>query len=259
MYTWRLYIDESGDHTYKKLDDLNSRYLGITGVLIKKKRYDEKIQPDLEQLKRSIFRYDPDNPPILVRSLIRGRKQWFYLLQDQSLNSKWETGLLAYLHNMVGYAQVFTVVMDKKQHLQQYPLQTFDPYTYSLVVLLNRVRGFLQLKREQADVLAESRGHVEDKQIQLAYELLLKRGPNKPQFGKSADYQSVFPHAELLIRKKYQNIAGLQIADVLAHDQKLLTITEAKKPLSQKLGAFGQQINNAAGKMVNSYGRYMLE
>jgi len=259
VHTWRLYIDESGDHTYKKLDDLSSRYLGITGVLIKKTIYDEKIQPELEQLKRSIFRYDPDNPPILVRSLIRGRKQWFYVLQDQALNSKWEQGLLDYLQSLVGYAHVFTVVMDKKQHLQQYPLQTFDPYTYSLVVLLNRVKGFLRLKSEHADVLAESRGHVEDKQIQLAYELLLKKGPNKPQFGNASEYQAVFPNADLIIRKKYQNIAGLQIADVLAHDQKLLTIQEAKKPLIQKIGLFGQQINTAAGKMVNRYGRYMLE
>jgi hypothetical protein len=259
VISWRLYIDESGDHTYKKVDDLTRRYLGITGILIKKETYDSTIRPELEQLKRSIFRYDPDDPPILVRSFIRSRKHWFYVLQDESLNHKWEQGLLDYLRSLVAYAQVFTVVMDKKQHLQQYPFQTFDPYSYSLVVLLNRVRGFLRIKGEQADVLAESRGGVEDDQIRHAYKSLIEKGPNKPQFGKATEYQAVFPNHELMIRKKYQNIAGLQIADVLAHGQKLLAIQEAGKQLPRPISAFGQQINKEVNKMVNSYGRYMLE
>ena len=39
---WRLYIDESGDHTYKHLDDPDKRYLGVTGVLFDKLRYDTR-------------------------------------------------------------------------------------------------------------------------------------------------------------------------------------------------------------------------
>lgn len=259
MLPWRLYIDESGDHAYKKLDNPDKRYLGLTGVLIDKKRYDSTIQIDLEQLKRSIFRYDPDNPPILVRSFIRGRKHWFYVLQDPSLNLKWEQGLLSFLNSLVGYAQVFTVVMDKKRHLEQYPFETFDPYVYCLVVLLNRVRGYLKIKQGQADVVAESRGHKEDRQIQAVYKTLLTKGPNKPLYGKASEYRAVFPNEELTVIEKYRNVAGLQIADVLAHGQKLLTIQEAKKPLPRQISTFGKQINDVANKMVNDYGRYMLE
>ena len=258
MISWRLYIDESGDHTYKKVDDLDKRYLGLTGVLIDKTRYDNNIQLDLEQLKRSIFRYDPDDPPILVRSLIRGRKRWFYVLQDTSLNSKWEQSILSYLNNLIGYAQIFTVVMDKKQHLGKYPFETFDPYLYCLIVLLNRVRGYLQIKKGQADVLAESRGHNEDNKIKTVYSTLLNKGPNKPTYGKASEYRAVFPKYDLMVKRKDQNIAGLQIADVLAHGQKLLTILENNKPLPRPISAFGSQINNVANKMVNDYGRYML-
>ena len=32
---YRLYIDESGDHGYSKLDDPNERYLGLTATIFK--------------------------------------------------------------------------------------------------------------------------------------------------------------------------------------------------------------------------------
>lgn len=206
MTTWRLYIDESGDHSYKRVADLDKRYLGITGALIMKDEYRAKAKPNLEQLKHSIFRYDPDDPPILVRSLIRGRKRWFYVLQDQSLNTKWEYGLLSYLSSLRSYTYIYTVVIDKQKHLSDHPFETFDAYIYSLSVLLNRVRGLLQQIKagEQADVLAESRGSTEDKQIQLAYTTLLTKGPNKSAFGAASEYRAAFPNPELMIRKKHQ-------------------------------------------------------
>jgi hypothetical protein len=262
VITWRLYIDESGHHSYKEVADLDKRYLGITGVLMMKDKYRAEAKPNLEQLKDSIFRYDPDDPPILVRSLIRGRKKWFYVLQDQLLNTKWEHGLLSYLSSLKGYTYFYTVVIDKQKHVAEYPFQTFDAYVYSLSVLLNRVRGLLQQIRggEQADVLAESRGATEDSQIQLAYATLLTKGPNKSQFGTAVEYRAAFPNPELMIRKKYQNIAGLQIADILANEQKLLTIKEDGKPLPRPISSFGQQINKAIARMVIlPYGRYMLE
>lgn len=94
MHEWRLYIDESGDHTYKRIDDIDRRYLGLTGVLIRKRYYDNHVQPNLEVLKRELFRYDPDNPPILVRREIIHRRKWFYVLQDGALNEQWEGSLL---------------------------------------------------------------------------------------------------------------------------------------------------------------------
>jgi hypothetical protein len=157
MHEWRLYIDESGDHTYKHVDNPDVRYLGLTGVLIRKKFYDEHVQPDLEALKRRFFRYDPDNPPILVRSDIKHRKRWFYVLQDKALNERWEEELLSFISGLVSYAKVFTVVMDKKKHLEDYPHRTFDPYVYSLAVLLNRVRGFL-VKKGSKQILLPNLG-----------------------------------------------------------------------------------------------------
>jgi hypothetical protein len=257
MHEWRLYIDESGDHTYKHIDDIDRRYLGLTGVLIRKSYYDNHIQPDLEVLKRELFRYDPDEPPILVRSLIIHRKRWFYVLQDKALNEKWEKSLLNFVSGLKNNAQVFTVVMDKKKHLNDYPRQTFDPYVYSLAVLLNRVRGFLVGKGEHADIIAESRGKVEDHQIKEAYVKLITEGS---YFGKDgAYYRQAYPEKELVVKPKHTNVAGLQLADVFAFGQKVQTILKSNKPFPRPLGDFDKQLADVVDKLVNRYGRYFLE
>lgn len=255
MVKYRFYIDESGDHTYKHLNNPDTQYLGLTGILIDRIYYQTHAQPELEALKQRIFKYDPDNPPILVRSLIKHRKQWFYVLQDKDLNNKWETELLTYMSDLTSHAKVYTVVIDKKQHLKNYPLHTFDPYAYSLHVLLNRVRGLLVKQGEQADVMAEARGGVEDKQLAQAYRDLRKEGSH---YGDGEYYCKAYPEDELIIRRKDTNVAGLQIADVMAYGQKVRTLLNYKKPFPRSLGKFDIKLNKIVEKMVNQYGSYLL-
>lgn len=256
MTKWRIYIDESGDHTYKRIDSLDARYLGLTGVLVKKDYYDKHIQPELEELKRRIFKYDPDDPPILVRSMIKNRKSWFYVLQDEELNKQWEEEIIDFIQELKRHMQVFTVVIDKKRHLKNYPIQTFDPYAYSLHVLLNRIKGFLLQKSEKADVLVECRGKVEDQQIMKAYIELRAEGS---YYGDAADYKKVYPVEQLILKRKDTNVAGLQLADIIAYGQKVRTVLEHDKPFTRPLSEFTKRLNRAVDPMVNQYGRYLLE
>lgn len=177
------------------------------------------------------------------------------MLQDRNLNNRWEAQLLEFIDSLVPYTQVFTVVIDKKKHLEDYPFQTFDPYIYSLTVLLNRVRGYMYANGGKADVLAESRGKVEDEQIQRAYKSLLQNGSH---FGDGPYYRNYFPVAEMIIKKKDQNVAGLQIADLFAYAQRVLTIQENQKPFPRPPSEFTQKLNSKVNRMVNRYGRYML-
>jgi hypothetical protein len=254
MRHWRLYIDESGDHRYRQLDDLDSRYLGLTGVLIAKRYYDAGIPERLEALKKRHFRYDPDRPPVLVRSHIRGRKYAFGVLRESGRNDAWEADILNLFQGL--RTQIFTVVMDKKAHLENYPLQTFDAYAYSLAVLLWRVRGYLQFSVGDVDVLAEARGKREDAGIQRTYELLRSRGVT--EWGTPEGYSQAFPDEAIIFRKKEHNVAGLQLADLVAFGQKVLTVTEAEKPLARPPSDFTNRMNAAIQSKVNRYGRYML-
>ena len=252
--SYRLYIDESGDHAYKRVADLSRRYLGITGVLIDKAYYAEFVQPELERLKRKLFRYDPDIPPVLVRSHIVKKKSHFGVLRDPKVNQEWEESLLELMHAIK--VQIFTVVIDKQVHLQRYPVNTWNPYTYGLDVLLSRIRGFLALQGSSADVMLESRGSVEDGQVRAAYEKMWAEGA---KMCTAEEFRSAFPEGRLLFRKKEHNIAGLQIADLAAAEQKLRTLTENGKPVFREPGPFGNRLNEALEPKINRYGRYLLE
>ncbi len=251
--TYRLYIDESGDHAYKHVTDLSRRYLGITGVLIKKAHYDD-VQPQLERLKRKFFKYDADMPPVLVRSQIVKRKSHFGVLREPRVNQEWEESLLDFLRDI--RMQVFTVVIDKQVHLERYPVNPWNPYTYGLDVLLSRVKGFLALQGSSADVMPESRGSVEDGQVLAAYMKMRAKGT---KLCTAEEFRAAFPEERLLFRKKDHNVAGLQIADLAAAEQKLKTLIENGKPVFREPGPFGNRVNEALGPKVNKYGRYLLE
>jgi len=50
----------------------------------------------------------------------------------------------------------------------------------------------------------------------------------------------------------------LQLADLIAADQKLLTIEKAKALLPHPIGPFGQRLNDVLWSKVNEYGHYFL-
>lgn len=254
MQTHRIYIDESGDHTYKNVSNLATRYLALTAVVVVKSHYDVAIHPALEALKRKHFSYDPDNPVILHRSDIIKQRRWFGVLQDPVRRQAWANDIIAFIQSL--QAQLFTVVIDKDVHKQNFPQDAFDPYDYALAVLLWRIRGYLHLQSSQADVLAEARGKAEDRQLQSAYHKLRTAGGGS--YGAAADYRQVYPDADLIIRRKDQNVAGIQIADLLAAGQKIDIAIREGAPVAVAPRPFTQQLNAAAGHMINQYGRYFL-
>jgi hypothetical protein len=252
---YRIYIDESGDHTYKRVRDLSRRYLGLTGVVIRKSRYDPAIPAELEQIKRGFFAYDADMPPILTRKDIIKRRGLFRVLLDPAENRRWENTLLDFFRDTLR-AQIFTVVIDKEEHQRRYPVDTWNPYAYSLAVLLRRIRGWLRLAGATADIMPEARGDKEDNQLLAAYVDLRTNGSS---WGSGDEYREVFPEGRLLFRRKDQNVAGLQIADLVVAEQKALTIQESGRLLHRAIGPFGRRLNDALATKVNQYGRYFLK
>jgi hypothetical protein len=255
MEAYRLYIDETGDHRYKQLDKLESRYLGLTGVLFNREYYNTTVPQALESLKKQFFTYDPDKPPILVRSEIVYRKHAFGVLVNKETNERWEAALLELFKGL--QAQIFTVVIDKKVHIENYPLETFDAYIYSLAVLLWRVRGYLHLHGWQGDIMAEARGKVEDAKIQRAFDYVRQNGFTN--YGTPEGYCQAFPDPKLKFGTKIHNIAGLQLADLIAYGQKVKTLLDRNRPYHKPPSPFTIMLNDLIEPKVNQYGRYLLE
>ena len=139
-------------------------------------------------------------------------------------------------------AQIFTVVIDKKEHQERHSEDTWNPYDYTFGVLLNRVRGWLNLRGATADIMPEARGPTEDNQLQSALVRLHVEGLN---MATGEDYKQAFPDEDLKFSKKEHNVAGHQIADLISADQKMLTVQEYEKPLAYPTGPFGLKINRA--------------
>jgi len=228
-----LYVDESGDHTYKNLEDINRRYLGLTGIAIESEYYRNEFQPKLEALKQSIFPHSPDEPLVLHRDDIINKRSSFGVLRNSGINKQWETSISLFVKE----AQfcLFTVIIDKKTHRESYGNAAFHPYHYCLTVLLERYRGYLKSIGGIGDVLAESRGGKEDMSLKAEYQKVWKDGT---YYISAPEFQKYLTSKELKVKSKLNNIAGLQLVDLLAHPSKAhILISKGIMPVVASFGA----------------------
>ncbi len=72
----RLYIDESGDHTFHLADNDNHRHLGLLGIWFDTGLPYKAFAQALNDLKADIFGWHPDDPPIcpLRREVVAERR-----------------------------------------------------------------------------------------------------------------------------------------------------------------------------------------
>ncbi|MGC9455311.1 MAG: DUF3800 domain-containing protein [Phycisphaerae bacterium] len=215
-----MYIDESGDHSYKLLDDPSHRYLALLGVWFRQGNDYNAFTADLQSFKDSIFGPRPDKPVILHRSDIINRKGPFGILRHPDIRERFDSGLLAVVAR--ARFKMVCVIIDKKCHLDTYD-SPFHPYHYCLAAMLDRYSGWLHFKSAHGDVMAESRGKEEDLQLKAAYRTVYESGTL--MFGHK-HHQRALTSKEIKIRPKIANIPGLQLADILAHPVKQACLSE---------------------------------
>jgi hypothetical protein len=246
---YRLYIDESGDHTYKLLDDPSHRHLALLGVWFRQVDHYVAFADDLERFKRDIFGARPD-PVILHRSDIINRKGPFGVLCDESIRSRFNTGLVEVIAR--ASFKMIVVIIDKKGHRDRYA-SPFHPYHYCLAGMLDRYSGWLNYKNAIGDVMAESRGKEEDLQLKQAYRRVYESG-------------TLLTSKDIKIQPKAANIAGLQLADILAHPVKQACLVE-KGSIPNPGDGFGRQMcevvkdkfnHNEFRGVVQGYGKVFL-
>ncbi|HVQ36687.1 MAG TPA: hypothetical protein VMS31_04095 [Pyrinomonadaceae bacterium] len=95
---YRLYIDESGDHTYKKLDDIGHRDLALLGVWFRQREDYLSFVHDLQQFKDTLFGERPDSPVILHRTDIINRRGAIGILCDEEKRKRFDDGRITLKH-----------------------------------------------------------------------------------------------------------------------------------------------------------------
>lgn len=208
---YRLYLDESGDHVFKHLDDPSHRYLCLLGCWFRNPDY-MVFHQTLEELKRVHLPHHPDNPPILHREDIINRRGHFTHLQDPVKAQAFDDALLEIIR--VAQFRVVAVVIDKLALRQKHGDTAAHPYHLAMGFMLQRYCGYLNHVNRTGDVLAESRGGREDRLLMDSYARIHAQGV---WVSSAATFQRALTSKQLKVKNKSANIAGLQLADLLGH------------------------------------------
>jgi len=232
---YRLYVDESGDHTFNLLHEPAHRYLGLLGVWFREPDDYAKFAEGLESFKREFFGARPDDPVILHRSDIINRKRAFGRLCDSDLRAKFDAALIKLVAD--ASFRMVCVVIDKKSHSEKYSTP-FHPYHYSLTAMLDRYVRWLNFMSARGDVMAESRGKEEDLQVKEAYRRAYESGT---LWQRREQYQRALTSKDIKLERKRANIAGLRLADVLAHPVKQAYLLE-RGLIQETKDAFGKKL-----------------
>ncbi|MCY3804806.1 MAG: DUF3800 domain-containing protein [Candidatus Saccharibacteria bacterium] len=211
---YRLYIDESGDHRYHRSQIMAQRYLSLTGIILKQEVYQKEVIPKIEKI-RSYFYEDYDDKPPLHLSDIMAGKDNFIAIKDETIKQSFNQDFLSLVGD-VDY-QIITVVIDKNKHQDKY-LKPFHPYHWGLRCIMERYCSFLLSKNSSGDVMAESRGKKEDRELQEAFS---KFYDSSSDFASSINIQLRLANNKIKFRQKIHLICGLEMADLLALSSKI--------------------------------------
>lgn len=222
-----MYVDEVGNADLRSSDDPNHRFLSLTGVVIKLGHVESAVHPQLEDLKSRFFGSHPDDPVILHRKELVNRRGPFAGLRDPAVNAAFDTELLGFMRSW-DYT-VISVCLDKKAHKEKYTVWQYDPYHYCLAVLLERYVYFLNRRGVQGDVIAESRGGKEDRRLKESFARLCEKGSG---YADAAQMTGALTSRQLKVKQKSNNLAGLQLADLVAHPSRNEILKENGHPMN---------------------------
>lgn len=232
---YRMYVDEVGNPGMDAKTLANERYLSLTGVIIRLDHVRDVVAPAIEKLKQDYFDSHPDEPLILHRKELVNKKPPFVALRDPAVEAAFNCDLLRLIATL-DYA-VVTATIDKLEHQQRYGQWAAHPYHYCMESLLERFCHFLRFAPGVGDVMAESRGGGEDKALKKAFRDLYDGGTS---FVRPGVLQLHLTSRELKVQPKFANVAGLQVADVIAHPS--FTASLARKNNQTLPSTFGGQI-----------------
>lgn len=209
---YRLYVDEVGTDDVTSVDTDNERYLSLTGVAMQTAEARDNLNPRFDALKAEIFDHDSDDPIILHRKKIVKLNGPFQRLSDEALRAQFDAHIFSAMTDCTYH--VITALIDKKAMLRKVAWANKQPYHYLMEVLVEKYVQFLERKNDIGDVMPEARMGKKDERLQSAY--LAVRGAGT-YYVPRARMQVRIPSSNLKFRYKKDNIAGLQLADLLAH------------------------------------------
>jgi len=207
---FRLFIDEFGHHDMKSSDNPNERYLGLTGIIMRQSYADGEFTEKLNAIKQQTF--GRSDFSLHRREILNATPAPYNVLADDKTRKMFDVSLLNLIE--ASSYRVVTVVIDKREHKTKYMVWHFQPYHYCMTVLLERYVHWLKYANGIGDVMAESREKKDNKRLSKAYGFLYKNGTDNVP---ASSFQQWLSSKEIKIKRKADNIAGLQLADLIVN------------------------------------------
>lgn len=200
------FVDECGTPLLDKIESDFPVFVLAT-IIITRQKYAESIVPALSQLKLKFWPHEGVN--IHSRDIRRACGD-FACMQVPETRDKMYSEITRFMSQ--DYT-LFITCIRKTQHLAQYGKDATNPYELALRLTFKSVLHFMEGNDvEMLPIIAEARGANEDCKLASAFEKLCSEGAGSQQ-SKTLDKRRL----TLLFRKKRDNIAGLQMADLAAY------------------------------------------
>lgn len=207
-----MYVDEVGNADFRASQRPEQRYLSLTGIMFELDYVESTVFPVVEGLKHTYFGSHPDEPVILHRKEVVQRKPPFDSLKVADTDERFRADLLRLFRDL-DYV-VFTATIDKLEHHERYKAWRHNPYHYCLEILVERFALWLEQHAATGDIMAESRGGNEDVRLKEVFRELYQNGTS---YIAADRLQVRLTSRELKVKPKAANVAGLQLADLIAY------------------------------------------
>jgi len=259
MGKYRLYVDESGTSNYPtnpETEDVNRRYLALTGFAITEDEMVGNLSDRIRRLKYSLTG-DYDEKFTLHRDEIKDRRGTYEKLRDKEFEKRWNDEVIR-LFGETAYV-LFTVVVDKVEYRKKYDNPN-RPYYYCIELLVERYARYLESVDGKGDIMAEARGKNEDADLGHRYRALYENGNhgNSPQY-----FQKRLTTNSIKFRPK-NSIEGLELADLLVLASKLDVLKTYGK-ISHVASGFNKLIIDAIqdkyyrkGRVIKGHGKILV-
>jgi hypothetical protein len=199
-----LYLDESGDHNLLKIDPQYPMFV-LGGVILDQEYAEGELAREMEAFKLRVF---GSSDVILHSADITRNQNGFERKKDPGFRAAFMEALND-LMRRVEYT-VVACAIHKDAHLARYGAAAIDPYLFSLDVLVERFCLDLGNQADGGMIVAERRDRILDRELELAWQNLRIRGT---RYLRAAQIDRRI--SGLHLRSKRDNVAGLQLADLV--------------------------------------------
>lgn len=201
------FFDECGDHSLEKIDADFPLFV-LSTVIIERSDYVKVVVPELTRLK---LRFWPHEGVNLHSRDIRKEHGDFAFMRVPAQRA----AMIAAISELMTALPftLFITAIRKQRHKDRYGQNAVNPYDMALSYTFERVLHFLEGVGETClPVTAEARGKNEDNALEAAFLRIMTKGT-----GYNAADRFRALHCPLTFRRKTDNIAGMQVADLCAH------------------------------------------